>query len=115
MSKEKSPMEALVGKTFLWQNGEDYQKQGIVVAAKEGYGYTIVNANDPDDYLTCSKGPLSPKWTLGPEESLRSERREEYFLLAVRAGFYCCEACEVAAGNEDGTGVNPGVSSCSFS
>ena len=109
----------MFGKEVSWSNGHTVIR-GIIVGAKEGIGYTIVNADDPDDFLTCAKGPKSDKWigSENPEKEAEHQRqqqkREEYLLEAAKVGKYDCDAVEHFAGTTLDWTFSPNTDSCAF-
>ena len=62
MAKQKD-YSKLEGKGVIYISPSGfYRCEGKVVGCDPEIGITIVNANDPDHYLFCVKGPASPLW-----------------------------------------------------
>ena len=113
----------LEGKVIEYVNPDFPEiKSALVVGVNYDIGITIVNADNVNQYLSCTRGPSSPHWKgCRGTESAKMEAYKEVFackIKMIKAGKFDPEAVDIILrGVPLGTGVpfvNPSAATCSF-
>lgn len=107
----------LNGKRITYVDG-GFEAVGEVII-EPGVGFTIVDANDKDNYLTCARGPLAmPKmFEIDPEAHEIFEIVWEKGVEMIRSGRYDATEMDralIGAGLSK-SGNSPGANTCAFS
>ena len=67
--------ESIIGKEVIVNLGQDYV--GIVINCDYDLGLTIVEKDDPTEYLLCTHGPLSTKAQKDPSNPWHTHEKKE--------------------------------------
>lgn len=103
-------MKSLIGTVVRIEgNTPSAGMNGIIVAADEGLGFSVVREEDTEHFIYCSIGPLSPKWVNfeGDEVIEIWENSKEIIKEAAATG--------VLQMDKVGAGGQASSSSCPFS
>lgn len=107
------------GRSITYKYG-DSVNEGIVVGHDPDLGITIINANDPDDYLICINGPASKMWkelNTHDSEIPGYKRVFNYVTERIKAGLIVLDDLseDMAKQASRPQGHNPSSESCAFS
>lgn len=107
----------LIGKEIVYKHSFG-EMIGIVTGCDLSLGITIQSKEDPDVYICCLHGPLSPVIKDHPE-LFCSEEELLYVINEIEEGIVKCPDTdpikEEGFGNTTGIGSPPSVKTCVFS
>lgn len=108
---ENTDFSKLEGAVFIYKVGRE-TRRGLLVNIDYHIGFTIVNEEDTDNYLWCSRGPSAPTFVNKPGAIDAHKRLFAALVKAVKSGVV--QPKVIASIADVHHGSRPSASSCAF-